>query len=100
MAGEGHMADMITRMKNNRELKEHRKEQQKKLNDLFRKDHHLNENAPIHDVEISEEKLQEIKLGIKKESNQESRIVFRETLFISILVIAVIIAVVYWGFLK
>jgi hypothetical protein len=100
MGGEGHIADMITRMKNNRELKEQRKDQQRKLNILNRKKIQYNETAQIQDVEISEENLSELKLKIKKKSKQERRIVFHETLLISILVIAFLVALIYWRFVK
>lgn len=100
MPGEGHIADMITRMKNNRELKEQRKEHQKKLNELFLREHHHSGDSPIADVKISEENLQKIKSGIKAKLNLESQSVFRNTLLISILVIAAIVAIVYWGFVE
>lgn len=100
MPGEGHIADMNTRMKNNRELKEQRKERQKKLNELFRKEHHYSGETSIADVKIPEENLQTIKSGIKTKLTLESQSVFRNTLLISILVVAAIVAIVYWGFVK
>ena len=100
MAGEGHIADMITRMKNNQALKLQKKEHQKKLNELFRKGHNHKEDTPFHDVEISEESLTKIKSGIKKELSQETKASYLYTIILTILVISAIVAIAWWGFVK
>jgi hypothetical protein len=96
MAGEGHIADMITRMKNNQALKLQRKEQQRKLNELYRNDHHHHEDSPLRDVEISEENLEQIKSDIESASIRERKLRLIETsVFTVIVVVALIFIVAY-----
>jgi hypothetical protein len=94
MAGEGHIADMITRMKNNQALKLQKKEKQKKLNELFRKDPSNNESAPIRQVEVSEEDLKRIKSGIKNTSVREQRLSLIETSAITLVIVLILIFIV------
>lgn len=98
MAGEGHIADMITRMKNNQALKLQKKEHQKKLNELFRKDHNHTKDSPFRDIAVSEESLKKIKSGIQNELRQETKASFFYTIILTILVISAIVAIAWWGF--
>lgn len=94
MAGEGHIADMITRMKNNQALKLQKKEHQKKLNELFRKDHHHNEDGPLREVEISEENLEQIKSDIENASIKERKLSLIETSVLTVIIVVALIFIV------
>ena len=100
MSSAGHVLDMISRMKNNQALKLQKREQQKKLNELFRNGHQYNENTPLRDSEISDENLRTINARIKRNLSHESNKGSLFTLVITFLVISTIIAIGYWGFLK
>jgi len=100
MSSAGHVLDMISRMKNNQALKLQKREQQKKLNELFRKEHQHNENTPLRDIEISDENLTNIKARIRRNLSRESNKGSLFALVITFLVISTIIAIAYWGFLK
>ena len=100
MSSAGHVLDMISRMKNNQALKLQKREQQRKLNELFRKEHQHNENTPIRKVEISDENLTKIKARIKRNLSHENSKGSLFTLIITFLVISTIIVIAYWGFLK
>jgi|JFJP01.1.fsa_nt_gi hypothetical protein len=100
MSSAGHVLDMISRMKNNQALKLQKREHQKKLNELFRKEHQHNENTPIREVEISDENLTKIKTRITRNLHYESSKGSLLTLIITFLVISTIIAIAYLGFLK
>lgn len=99
MGAEGHIADMITRMKNNQALKEQRKAQQKKINDLYRKSQHPEQEDAIHDVEISDENLNRIKVRIKRKMRHEKRVVSVYTLVITVLFISLMIIAAYLIFI-
>lgn len=99
MGGEGHMADMITRMKNNRAIKDQKKQQQRKVNDLYRNHHHSENSEPIHDVEISEEKLEKIKISIRRRKYREHRISMFFSLVVTIIIVSAIVIAIFWGFI-
>lgn len=98
MGGEGHMADMITRMKNNRAIKDQKKQQQRKVNDLYRNHHHNADGDPIHDVEISGENLDKIKISIRRRTDHDRRIGMFFSLVVTIIIVSAIVVIIFWGF--
>ncbi len=77
MGGEGHINDMITRMKNNAASKKAHKEQREKLMDAYRTGGHNMEQNQIREFDISKENLEKIKekIRIKLTHEQTSRII-------------------------
>lgn len=97
MGGEGHIADMITRMKNNLAQKKSRKEHQKKLNEAFHKSSGNAEIHPIREVHISKEKLEEIRENIKRTSTKERKL---GILITTIFTVVVIFSIFYYAYLS
>jgi hypothetical protein len=99
MSSAGHIADMLTRMKNNEALKKGRREQRRKLNEMFHKDGLHVSNNPLRESNISNEALEEVKVKMRNTSARESRSALIYTLIISALIILTIMAIIYWGFM-
>ncbi|MFA5326457.1 MAG: hypothetical protein WC384_01570 [Prolixibacteraceae bacterium] len=78
MGGEGHILDMINRMKNNAASKKAHKEQREKLMDAYRTGGHSIEQNQIRDLDISKENLEKIKekIRIKLTHEQTSRMIY------------------------
>lgn len=97
MGGEGHIADMITRMKNNLSGKKARKEQHQKLNEAYRKSRQKTDTHPIRELQISMEKLEGIKDKIKRASTKERK--FR-ILISSIITLIITFSIFYFVWLS
>lgn len=100
MGGEGHIADMITRMKNNLSAKKARKEQHQKLNEAYRKRSRKTDTQPIRESQISKEKLKGINEKIKRTSTRERKLGILTTTIITLVIIFSISYYVYLSFLK
>lgn len=100
MGGEGHIADMITRMKNNLSAQKARKEQHQKLNEAYRKSSRITDTHPIMEIQISKEKLEEIKENIKRTSNKERKLGMLISTIITFVITFSIFYYAYLSFLK
>ena len=99
MSSAGHVLDMIARIKFNEALKKGKREQRRKLNELFQKEGlHVGNNA-IRESDISQEDMERVKQNIHNTSLRERKSGFVYSLIISTLIILEIIAIVYWGFM-
>lgn len=97
MGGEGHIADMITRMKNNLSAKKARKEQHQKLNEAYRKSSRKTDMHPIRELQISKEKLEGIKEMIKRASTKERKL---GILITTIITLVITFSLFYYAFLS
>ena len=96
MAGEGHIADMITRMKNNLSAIKNRKEQHQKLNEAYRKSSRKTEILPIRE----KDNLEEIKAKIIRTSTRERKLGILITSIITLIITFSIFFYAYLSFLK
>ncbi|HET6559946.1 MAG TPA: hypothetical protein VFG54_21650 [Prolixibacteraceae bacterium] len=99
MSSAGHIADMLTRIRNNEALKKGKRAQRRKLNELFHKDGIHGSSNPVRDTNISNEALEEINVKMRNTSARESRSAQIYTLIISALILLAIMAIIYWGFI-
>jgi len=97
MGGEGHIADMITRMKNNLLAKKTRKEQHQKLNEAYRKSRRKTDTHPIREMQISKEKLEGIKEKIKRASTKEQKL---GILISTIITLVIAFSIFYYAWLN
>ena len=100
MGGEGHVADMITRMKNNLSAKKARKEQHQKLNEAYRKSSQKTDIHPIKEFQISKEELAGIKEKIKRASTKERKLGILITTIITLVITFSICYYAWLTFLK
>jgi len=92
MGGEGHIADMISRMKANTASKNAHKELREKIRDVYQNAQHNEEQNKIRSFPITSEKLENLKLRIKSNLTRERRL----STLISILLTCVISFLIFY----
>ena len=97
MGGEGHIADMISRMKYNLSAKKAHKEQHQKLNEVYRKNNRSIDTNPIKEIQISKENLEKIKENIKRTSTRERKL---GILITTIITVVIALSIFYYAYLR
>lgn len=73
MGAEGHIADMITRMKNNEANRQERKARQKKLNEVYREGKGSNPHIELTEEAIAPETMEALKNDIRQKASSERK---------------------------
>jgi hypothetical protein len=90
MSGEGHIADMITRMKNNEATRQERKARQKKLNDAYREGKGANPHIKLTEEVIAPETMDVLKNDIRRKASSERKSQLIETIATTAIILLII----------
>jgi len=93
MGAEGHIADMITRMKNNEANRQERKARQKKLNEVYREGKGPNPHIGLTEEAIAPETIEALKKDIRQKASSERKSRLVGTIAVTAVILLVIVLV-------
>lgn len=100
MGDEGHIGELISRMKNIRTLNDLIAHPHRKVNDLYKNHRHRTDGDSQQDAEVSDEKPEKLKISVRRRRYHDRRIGMFFSLVAAIIVVSAIVIAIFLGFIE
>lgn len=101
MGDEGHISELIARMKNIRTLNDLKVHPLRKVNDLYKEQEYKPGGNPLHEADASgEENPEKIKISVRRRRYHDRRIGMFFSLVAAIIILSAIVIAIFLGFIE